>query len=100
MSKVAIIAELTAKPGKFPEYYERMCRHAAASRQEPGCLRFDVVAPREGEERLMLYELYADQAALDFHAGTERFKAHRAATADLVAERKVTICDVKDIGDA
>lgn len=99
MSKIAIIAEFTTTPGKFDSFLERMKVHAAASRQEPGCLRFDVVIPQDSENRVMLYELYQDQAAFDFHAGTERLKAHRKATADWTAERKVTVCELLDSGD-
>jgi len=98
MGQVAIIAEFTTHPERFEEFLEKMRAHGAASRKEAGCLRFDIVIPRKGEHRLMLYELYADQNALDAHIGTDRIQAHRDATADMVAERKLHICDMRDSG--
>ena len=100
MSTIAIIGEFTTNAGDFDEFYGLMVKHATASREEPGNLRFDVVVPLKSENRLMIYELYEDQAALDAHAGTERIKAHREKTGGLVAERKLHICDLKDSGDA
>lgn len=99
MEKVAVIGDLTAKPACFDEFFERMKAHAAASRREPGCLRFDLVRPQGESHRLMLFELYTDQAALDAHGSTERIKAHRKATAALVTERTITFCDLADSGD-
>ena len=100
MSKVTVIAEITAKPGQFDALYERMLQHGKASRSEPGCLRFDISVPRKSQNTLALYELYEDQAGFDFHSNTDRFKAHREATADMVAERRIVVCDLKDSGDA
>jgi quinol monooxygenase YgiN len=100
MSKIAIIGEFTTKPGAFDEFYGLMLKHAAASRDEPGCLRFDVVVPFKSENRLLIYEMYEDQAALDGHAGTERIKAHREKTKDIVETRVLNICELRDSGDA
>ena len=99
MSKIAIIADFTTKPGSFDAFCERMKAHAAASREEPGCLRFDIVVPQNSENHLMLYEMYSDQAAFDFHAGTERIKAHREATATMTTGRTVTVCDLMESGE-
>ena len=98
MGQIAIIAEFTTHPGHFDDFLEKMRAHGAASREEPGCQRFDIVIPRKGEHRLMLYEVYASQDAFDAHIGTDRIKAHREATADMVAERKLHICDLRDGG--
>jgi len=96
MGQIAIIAEFTTNPGSMEAFLERMRAHAAASREEPGCIRFDIVIPRKSENKVMLYELYADQDAFDAHAGTDRIKAHREATGPMLAERKLHICDLND----
>jgi quinol monooxygenase YgiN len=44
-----------------------------ASRTEPGCLSFDVSRSIEDATAFVLYETWSDQAALDFHYGTEHF---------------------------
>ncbi len=99
MSKIAIIGEFTTNAGDFDEFYGLMVKHATASREEPGNLRFDVVVPLKSENRLMIYELYEDQAALDAHAGTDRIKEHRNNTKELVENRSLHICDLRDSGD-
>ncbi len=98
MGQIAIIVEFTTHPERFEDFLERMHAHATATRKEPGCLRFDIVIPRKGEHRLMLYELYADQDSFDAHVGTDRIKAHQEATAEMVAERRLHICDMRDSG--
>jgi autoinducer 2-degrading protein len=99
MAKIAIVGELSAKPGQFPAYLAKMTEHARASRKEPGCIRFDVVVPREGENTLFIYEIWKDQAALDVHSNTPRMKAYREASKPLAGGRKVTLCALHDSGD-
>jgi quinol monooxygenase YgiN len=99
MSKISIVGDFTTKAGAFDEFYALMVKHATASRQEPGNLRFDVFVPLKSENRLMIYELYEDQAALDAHAGTDRIKEHRNNTKELVENRSLHICDLRDSGD-
>jgi quinol monooxygenase YgiN len=45
-----------------------------ASRKEPGVAQFDVARSREHPERFVLWEAYADAAALEAHTQTEHFK--------------------------
>lgn len=99
MSKISIVGDFTTKPGAFDEYYALMVKHATASRAEPGNLRFDVFVPLKSENRLMIYEMYEDQAALDAHAGTDRIKEHREKSKELVETRNLYICELKDSAD-
>ncbi len=96
MSKIAIVGDITTKEGSFDDYYERMKIHAAASRAEPGCLRFDLVVPLKRENRLLFYELYEDRPAFDAHASTDRIKEHGAATKEMLENRTINICELKD----
>jgi autoinducer 2-degrading protein len=100
MPKIAIIGEMSAKPGQFDTYLAKMTEHARASRKEPGCVRFDVVVPQKGENTLLIYEIWKDSAALDVHANSPRMKAYREATKDLQAGRKITMCHLHDSPDA
>ncbi|HKI98187.1 MAG TPA: putative quinol monooxygenase [bacterium] len=100
MSKIAIVGEMTAHAGKFDTYLAKMTEHARASRAEPGCVRFDVVVPKKGENKLFIYEIWQDQAALEVHANTPRMQAYREATKELQSERKVTVCELRESADA
>ena len=99
MAKIAVFVDFKLKPGSFERFFELMKTHAAASRQEPGCLQFDMTTPLEGANRLMLYELYEDRAAFDYHASTERIKKHREATKDLITEAQLTLGELRDSGN-
>ena len=99
MAKIAVFVDFKIKPGSFERFSELMKTHAAASRQEPGCLQFDIAMPLEGSNRLMLYELYEDRAAFDYHASTERIKKHREATKALLIEAQLTLCELSDSGN-
>ncbi len=96
MSKVVVNAEITTHEGHFDEFMESMKVHAAASREEPGCERFDVFVQRKSENTLIVYEIYKDQAAFDEHANSARMAAYREATAHMVAGRTLCICDMVD----
>ncbi len=96
MGKVAVVGDISTHPGTFEEYLAAMRVHAAASREEPGCLRFDVLIPFEGRGRLLVYELFRDRDALEAHRTSERMEAFRARTRDLVRHGQTAHCDLAD----
>lgn len=61
-------------------------------RDEPGCHRFDVLIPEDTSDRLALYEIYTDQAALDAHRETPHLKRWRAAVQELGATTSAARC--------
>jgi quinol monooxygenase YgiN len=67
-----------------------------ASRKEPGIVQFDIARSKEHPERFVLWEVYADDAALAAHAQTEHFKrlalnAVRPLAKNRIAETAVPI---------
>ncbi len=67
MSGIAIIVEYDVKPGCLEEQAKRVRASAAKCLQEDGCLRMEVFV-REGQEnKLVLSELWRDEAALVVH---------------------------------
>jgi quinol monooxygenase YgiN len=69
------------KPEHLAEFLEAV-RHDAihSEKDEPGCLRFDVVQDRDDPNRLYYYEVYKDQAALEAHRNTPHFKLYAEKT--------------------
>jgi quinol monooxygenase YgiN len=68
MSKVAVIATIEVEPGTRIEVAEIMRRHRERClRDEPGTLIFELMVPRDDENKLMVYEAYESQAAFDAH---------------------------------
>jgi quinol monooxygenase YgiN len=75
MSNVAAVAKLTSVPGKRDELAEALRQAVANTHGEPGTLIYILHADTKEHDILWMYELYADQAALDAHMGSEGFKA-------------------------
>ena len=96
MSQIALVVSLTAAAGRRDELIEGLKGHAQRSRDnEAGCIRFDVLIPRDGAADVMLYELYESQAAFDAHTASEHFKMWRGMSEGMVAERSVAITEVQ-----
>jgi (4S)-4-hydroxy-5-phosphonooxypentane-2,3-dione isomerase len=88
----AILAYLTAKPGKEAEFQEKMTAQARRClANEPGCLQFDVVQDPKDNTRFVMLEVYADDAAIKAHQDSQHFKDFRPVVGDLVADRKVEV---------
>jgi autoinducer 2-degrading protein len=61
-------------------------RNAAASLQEPGIRRFDVLQDESDESHVVLSEVYADQAAADAHKQTAHYERWQNAVAEMMTE--------------
>lgn len=92
-----IVALLTARPGKLAELEALLLPLQTASRAEPGNLRWDIWRDQANPERLVLDELYADNAAIAAHRETAHFKAYLATINDL-AERTALVLDGVAVG--
>ena len=72
-----IVLHVTAqvKPEHVKEFLEVVRYDAEHSeKDEPGCLRFDVIQDRDDPNRFYFYEVYRDEAALEAHRQTPHFK--------------------------
>ena len=97
----AIVAYLTAKPGKEAEFQEKMTAQARRClAKEPGCLQFDVAQDPNNPARLVMLEVYQDEAAVKAHQESQHFKDFRPVIGELVAERKVEVLDIVSDGKA
>ena len=83
-----IAVELSIKSEKRNAFLAEVKRHAPATlKDEPGCQRFDVSVDQADPNKVILYEIYASEAALEQHRQSPSLKLYMAATADLVAAR-------------
>ena len=68
MPKLAIIGNLEIVPGHFQRVLPLLMAHRARClSDEPGTLQFEVLLPRDDETKVLLYEVYADDAAFATH---------------------------------
>jgi autoinducer 2-degrading protein len=98
--QIALVVEFEIKVGKRAEFDRLITEHARTTlATEPGCRRFDVLqaiteSGAVDADRILLYELYDDEAALAAHQ-TPRLAQVREAMAPLVANRRLTKCQMR-----
>ena len=95
MRGFVVIVDFRLKPGAFGSFRDLVAANAEASvRDEPGCRRFDILVPRGVRDRVMLYEIYDDEAAFEEHCRTTHFKRFDRESAGLVAEKSAILGDL------
>lgn len=99
MAKICLVVEFHIKEGAHGAFERIIREHAEGTLQdEPGCERFDVLQPKDRHgpdlSRIMLVEVYADEAALAAHTANPRLARTREAYADLITDRRITICNL------
>src|SRR5437588_13030199 len=65
---VRLVVTFNAPPGKGAELAQAMKARCEVSRQDAGCEQFEVFQTASDPDKLVLLELWKDQAALDAHA--------------------------------
>ena len=65
-------------------------QNAAASLQEPGVRRFDVLQDDADPAHVVLSEVYVDQAANEAHKRTDHYARWRDTVADMMAEPRAS----------
>lgn len=82
----AIVAEFEARPEAAEAFAALACRHAAQSRTEPGCRRFEISRDADASRQFLFYEVYDDANAYARHRETAHYAHFReVAPAMLVA---------------
>ena len=95
MGKITIIATFEAAEGAFDELLMLIKEHAQRCREwEPDCLRFDIMVPREEGNRIILYEIYKDQAALDAHLKSKHMEKFRESRTPFFNSVQASTCDL------
>ncbi|EIM86562.1 uncharacterized protein STEHIDRAFT_121477 [Stereum hirsutum FP-91666 SS1] len=66
---ITVYAFLIAAEGKADELLETLSKAQAyaESDQEPGCLQYRISYDPKDKHKVCVFEVYKDQAALDFH---------------------------------
>ena len=68
-------ATVRVAAGSEAEFAEACAVNSAASLQEPGCLRFDVLQEADDPTRFLLVEAYDSEDDLTAHKTTDHYKA-------------------------
>src|SRR5213080_2554463 len=91
---LAIWVKVRVKPELRKRFLEAIEVDALGSeRDEPGCLRFNVLQDEHDENVYYFYEVYKDQAALEAHRAMPHYAVWRAAADTLDGPTEATRCD-------
>ena len=95
MSRYAIVVDFRLKPGArqaFRSFIDANARLSAET--EDGCRRFDILEPSQEADRVLLYEIYEDEAAFRQHVHSAHFADFEMQCSHLVASKSVTECEL------
>ena len=82
-----LIISMRVKSDCEARFVEEISRNAEASlADEPGCLRFDVCRVIDDPGAYVLYEVYSDDQALDYHRMTPHYEAWRTVASTVLSE--------------
>lgn len=94
---ILIAGFLKYPPGGIDMLSEAMHTVVEATRREDGCINFDFAVDIADPTRLIVFERWRDQKALDGHIGSPHFAAWRAAGAAAgPAERHLSVWEVEE----
>lgn len=79
------LSRITVDPSQLVEYNQLLKEEIEASIQlEPGVLTLYAVSENEAKNKIMILEIYADEAAYQQHIKTPHFKKYKEGTLDMV----------------
>jgi autoinducer 2-degrading protein len=89
----AIWVKVRIKPGQRQRFLQAIEVDALGSeRDEPGCLRFNVLQDAQDDDVYYFYEVYKDEAALEAHRAAPHYAVWRAAADTLEGPTEPTRC--------
>src|SRR6201995_268691 len=84
-AQVQLVVELTTRPGAQREMREAIDRLVAAThREDRGVVRFEVGLDPDDDRRVLGYEIWASQDALDEHSAQAHTREFLARAGELV----------------
>jgi quinol monooxygenase YgiN len=88
-NRITVVAIFEPKAERTEQFLELMAPMVEGSREEQGCLLYDLYE-EDGQGRYVLLEEYVDQEALEAHRGTDHYTTYRASSGDIL-ERPVEV---------
>ncbi len=90
---LAMLVKVRIKPELRQRFLQAIEVDALGSeRDEPGCLRFNVLQDAQDENVYYFYEVYKDQAAVEAHRAMPHYAVWRAAADAVDGPTEVTRC--------
>jgi autoinducer 2-degrading protein len=89
------LVKVRVKPEQRQRFLQAIEHDALGSeRDEPGCLRFNVLQDRADQNVYYFYEVYLDEAALEAHRAAPHYDVWRAASVEVLdGQPERTLCE-------
>ena len=85
------VAEIGIDPARLEAYRAALQKEIDASiRLEPGVLALHAVSDKDDPARIIVFEIYADEAAYRTHLETPHFLTYKTAVEAMVVSLKLT----------
>lgn len=88
-SLLVVHVDIAVVPESLDAFLAATAANAAASRREPGILRFDVLSDRAEPAHVVLVEVYRDESAAAAHKETAHYATWRDTVAPMMARPRV-----------
>jgi autoinducer 2-degrading protein len=90
---LAMLVKVRVKPDARERFLKAIEVDALGSeRDEPGCMRFNVLQDAQDQDVYYFYEVYRDEAALEAHRAAPHYAVWRAAADTLDGSPEATRC--------
>jgi quinol monooxygenase YgiN len=86
MKTVTVVATFEARPGKEVELRNALIGLVSPTRQESGCLNYDLHASPESPSRFLFHENWTSQSALETHMQSPHIQALLPRVDELCSE--------------
>ena len=82
---LALFVTFYVKPGRMDEFVEVSIANSRGSINGPGCYATSIIQDPDDENVAYVFEVFADEAALDFHHEQDYYKEWEAKTNELIS---------------
>jgi (4S)-4-hydroxy-5-phosphonooxypentane-2,3-dione isomerase len=97
MTKLAIIGTAEIAPGRIDEVLPLLMAHRdRCLKDEPGTRQFEVLRVRDDDTKLMLYELYENDAAFQAHWNGPSVARAQMETSGLITKLTGIRCSLQE----
>ena len=83
---IIVTATITAKSGNRNEIISKSKDLIKATRQEAGCISYELLASTEDEDVLIMFERWEKMESLEKHMQTDHFKSFGPSIKELLAK--------------
>lgn len=89
MSKITVVAKITAKSDSIEAVKVELLKMIGPTRKEEGCIEYRLHQDNDNPAIFIFYENWKNRDSFEQHMNTQHFKEYVAAVGDLISEKVV-----------